>query len=263
MLDPHCYSETSSERERHDLILEHLHRVRDVARRIHRRLPPSVSLDDLASTGVVGLIAAIDRFDPSRGVTLKTYAEHKIRGAIFDSLRRLDWATRRQRKQARQIQAAVRVLEQLTKRPPAEEEIAARLNLSLDEYRQWQLQTSTLNFGTTKPAEIEHSEGGDLLRLVSNDADACPSAVFERNELRRILAAAVSGIPDIEQTILRLHYIGELKLREISKILGLHESRIYQLRSHAILRIRVYMAKRWPVGCFHKSGFGWSPEGGR
>jgi RNA polymerase sigma factor (sigma-70 family) len=77
MLDPHFYSETSPERERHDLILEHLHRVRDVARRIHRRLPRSVSLDDLASTGVVGLIAAIDRFDPSRGVTLKTYAEHR------------------------------------------------------------------------------------------------------------------------------------------------------------------------------------------
>ena len=83
--------------------------------------------------------------------------------------------------------------------------------------------------------------------------------MFERNELRRILAAAVSGIPDVEQTILRLHYIGELKLREISKILGLHESRIYQLRSHAIVRIRLYMAKRWPVGRL-PPGLGWSPR---
>src|SRR5581483_3352853 len=112
---------------REKLILEHLPQVKLIARRIHERLPVSVSLDDLISAGVVGLIAAIDRYDASHDVKLKTYAEYKIRGAILDSLRGLDWAPRQQRKRAKLIEAAIAALEQTHHRMPTEEEIAARL----------------------------------------------------------------------------------------------------------------------------------------
>src|ERR1700761_4226738 len=116
---------------REQLILDHLPQVKLIARRIHERLPVSVSLDDLISPGVVGLIAAIDRYDASHDVKLKTYAEYKIRGAILDSLRGLDWAPRQQRKRAKLIEAAIATLEQTHHRMPAEEEIAAFLGLSI------------------------------------------------------------------------------------------------------------------------------------
>src|ERR1700740_3595306 len=118
--------------ERERQILEHLPQVRLIARRIHDRLPETVSLDDLVSTGVVGLISAIDNFDPRHNVKLKTYAEYKIRGAILDSLRGLDWAPRQKRRKAKQIEAAVASAEQRLHRSPTEDEIAAELDIAID-----------------------------------------------------------------------------------------------------------------------------------
>ena len=124
------HTEEGTTAEREQLILEHLAQVRLIARRIHDRLPENVSLDDLISTGVVGLIAAVDNFDPAHGVQLKTYAEHKIRGAILDSLRELDWAPKNKRRRAKQIEAVIAMLEQRLGHAPAEEEIAAELKIS-------------------------------------------------------------------------------------------------------------------------------------
>src|SRR5690349_19398596 len=126
---------TASGRER--LILEHLPQVRLIARRIQERLPENVTLEDLVSTGVLGLISAIDNFDARHNVKLKTYAEYKIRGAILDSLRGLDWAPRKKRRKAKQIEAAIAVAEQRVQRAPTEEEIAAQLGIPLNEYHQW------------------------------------------------------------------------------------------------------------------------------
>src|ERR1700742_4710204 len=133
---------------REQLILEHLPQVKLIARRIHERLPVSVSLDDLISTGVVGLIAAIDRYDASHDVKLKTYAEYKIRGAILDSLRGLDWAPRQQRKRSKQIEAAIAELEQVLHRAPSEEEIAAHLRISMSEYHEWLVDIRGVNLGS-------------------------------------------------------------------------------------------------------------------
>src|SRR6185295_10291021 len=132
-MHPYQVVETSTE-ERERLIMEHLPQVRLIARRIHERLPESISLDDLISTGTIGLMSAIDRFDSSHNVKLKTYAEYKIRGAILDSLRGLDWAPRQQRKRTKQIEAAIAVIEQRVHRQPAEDEIAAELKASIEEY---------------------------------------------------------------------------------------------------------------------------------
>src|SRR5579862_7800880 len=131
--------------ERERLILEHLSQVRLIARRIQERLPESISLDDLISTGVIGLISAIDNFDPAHNVKLKTYAEYKIRGAILDSLRGLDWAPRQKRRKAKQIESAIAAAEQMVQRCPTEEEVAAELGVTLEEYHEWLVEIRGLN----------------------------------------------------------------------------------------------------------------------
>ncbi|MBI4874162.1 MAG: FliA/WhiG family RNA polymerase sigma factor [Acidobacteria bacterium] len=231
--------------ERERLILEHLPQVRLIARRIHERLPESVSLEDLISTGVVGLIAAIDHFDPGLNVKLKTYAEYKIRGAILDSLRGLDWAPRQQRKRSKQIDAAIAALEQRLKRSPGEDEIAAELGLSVAEYREWLVGMRGINLGSLERTTSDE-DGRDLLRFVSDDEDKWPERLLERSELERLLTEAIGKMPGVERTVLSLYYYEELTLREIAQVVRLHESRVSQLKSQGVLRLRAYLEKRWP-----------------
>ncbi len=232
--------------ERERLILEHLPQVRLIARRIHERLPESVNLDDLISTGTIGLIAAIDRFDSSHNVKLKTYAEYKIRGAILDSLRGLDWAPRQQRKRSKQIEAAISVAEQRLHRAPSEDEIASQLDVTLVEYHEWLVDIRGVNLGSLEVASPE-DEGRNLLEYVSDDEENWPSRLLERSELQKLLANAIEKMPSTERTVISLYYHEELTLREISKVVNLHESRVSQLKSQAILRLRSYMEKRWPM----------------
>jgi len=232
--------------ERERLILEHLPQVRLIARRIHERLPESVNLDDLISTGTLGLIAAIDRFDPNHNVKLKTYAEYKIRGAILDSLRGLDWAPRQQRKRSKQIEAAIACAEQRLHRTPTEEEIAAELDLSIEEYHEWLVDIRGVNIGSLETVSPD-GDGRSLLKYISDDEENWPSHLLEKSELQRVLAQAIEKMPHHERLVISLYYHEELTLREISKIVNLHESRISQLKSQAILRLRSYLQKRWPV----------------
>jgi RNA polymerase sigma factor FliA len=234
-----------SAEEREQLILDHLPQVRLIARRIHDRLPESVSLDDLVSTGIVGLISAIDHFDSSHNVKLKTYAEYKIRGAILDNLRGLDWAPRQQRRRSKQIEAAISAAEQRLKRCPSEEEIAKELGLNIVEYHEWLVEIRGLNLGSLENASGDE-DSRDLLKFVSDNEEEWPSLLLERSELKRLLAESISRMPGVEKTVLSFYYYEELTLREISKILKLHESRISQIKSQAILRLRSYMEKRWP-----------------
>jgi len=234
-----------SAEEREQLILDHLPQVRLIARRIHDRLPESVSLDDLVSTGIVGLISAIDHFDSSHNVKLKTYAEYKIRGAILDNLRGLDWAPRQQRRRSKQIEAAISAAEQRLKRCPNEDEIARELGLGIEEYHEWLVEIRGLNLGSLENASGDQ-DSRDLLKFVSDNEEEWPSLLLERSELQRLLADSISRMPRVEKTVLSFYYYEELTLREISKILKLHESRISQIKSQAILRLRSYMEKRWP-----------------
>jgi RNA polymerase sigma factor for flagellar operon FliA len=235
----------ASGEERERLILEHLPQVRLIARRIHERLPDSVSLDDLVSTGTLGLISAIDHFNPAHNVKLKTYAEYKIRGAILDSLRGLDWAPRQQRKKSKQIEAAIAAIEQRHHRSPTEEEIAQELGLSVDEYHEWLVAIRGLNMGRLESASPEE-DGRDLLRYISDDEENWPSRLLERAELEQLVRGAIERMPHVERTILNLYYHEELTLREISRVVRLHESRVSQLKSQAILRLRTFLEKRWP-----------------
>ena len=233
------------EAERESLILEHLPQVRLIARRIQERLPESVSLEDLVSAGVIGLISAIDNFDPSHNVKLKTYAEYKIRGAMLDSLRGLDWAPRQKRRQAKKIEAAISVIEQRVQRAPTEEEIAAELGIGLGEYHDWLVEIRGLNI-----ASLEHSageEGRELLQVLPDESEQLPSTILERAELERLLAEGIDSIPPMERTVLGLYYNEELTLREIAEVVNLHESRISQLKSQAILRLRSHLCRQWPL----------------
>jgi RNA polymerase sigma factor for flagellar operon FliA len=247
LTDQRCQDENLSIQDRERLILEHLPQVRRIARRVRRRLPANIALDDLVSSGILGLISAVDGFDPARRVTLAAYAERRIKGAILDSLRRLDWAPREQRKHAKQIAAAVAAAEQSLQRSPTEDEIATKLNLTIEHFRKWRTNIQGLTLLPLESAGSDYPKGHDLLRVVSDDPRRSPSALFERREVRHALADAVPGIPEAERTILGLHYSGGLSLAEISGILGLHRSRIAQLKVQAILRLRVSMAKYWPT----------------
>jgi len=219
--------------------------VRLIARRIQERLPDSISLDDLVSNGVLGLISAIDNFDPTHNVKLKTYAEYKIRGAILDGLRGLDWAPRQKRRKSKQIEAAIAVAEQRVQGPPTEEEIAAELEITLDEYHGWLVEIRGLNLASLEYASGDQSK--DLLHYLPDTSENLPSTLLERTELERLLASSIDLIPEIERTVLSLYYHEELTLREIAKVVNLHESRISQLKSQAILRLRSQLAEQWPA----------------
>jgi RNA polymerase sigma factor for flagellar operon FliA len=235
----------TSDDQREQLILQHQPQVRLIARRIQERLPENITLEDLVSTGVIGLIAAIDNFDPAHNVKLKTYAEYKIRGAILDSLRGLDWAPRQKRRQAKRIEAAIAQAEQRLQRTPTEDEIAAQLEISLEEYHEWLVEIRGLNI-----ASLEYTsgdQGKDMLHYLPDGDDNLPSTLLERSELERLLARGIDGIPPMERTVLGLYYTEELTLREIAQVVNLHESRISQLKSQAILRLRAHMAEQWPV----------------
>jgi RNA polymerase sigma factor for flagellar operon FliA len=243
-LAPVCHESVAALRER--LILEHMPQVRLIARRIQDRLPQHIGLEDLVSTGVLGLIAAIDNFDPGHNVKLKTYAEYKIRGAILDSLREMDWVPRQKRRKARQIETAVASAEQRLHRAPTEEETAAELRLSLEQLRDWVFEVHAVGIGErVSPPAGEDARG--IIEAVPDTEDNLPSTLLERHELRRVLEDAIRKIPPIEQMVLRLYYRQGMTLRQIAQIVRVHESRISQLKTQAILRLRTRMRKTWPV----------------
>jgi RNA polymerase sigma factor for flagellar operon FliA len=235
---------TSEEREQ--MILDHLPQVRLIARRIHERLPEHIHIDDLISAGTLGLISAVDNFDSSQNVLLKTYAEYRIRGAILDSLRGMDFAPRQKRRQARQIEAAMASSEQRLGRAASEEEIAGELSLTVEEYREWLVELEHVQIG-----EFDLPPGPSqaaVLRKLADVHEHLPSVVLERAELERLLGRSIGNLPKVERTVLALYYHEELNLREIAGIMDLHLSRISQLKSQAVLRLRAAMQKRWPAG---------------
>jgi RNA polymerase sigma factor for flagellar operon FliA len=231
--------------EREQLILEHMPQVRLIARRIHERLPGTISLDDLVSTGVVGLISAIDRYDATQAVKLKTYAEYKIRGAILDSLRQMDWAPRQQRRRARLIESAVQQLEQTSGRPPLENEVADFLGIDVDEYRQWLNDTHLLSVGSLDATRDE--PGSEMVNQISDTEQHWPSQLLEHSELQRLLVQAVERLPHPERTVLSLYFLEELTLREIAAVMEVHESRVSQLKTQGVARLRSHLDRCWPT----------------
>lgn len=238
--------ETRTAQEREELILAHLPQVNWIASRIHEKLPPSVQLDDLISAGVIGLMAAVDNFDPSHNASLKTYAEYKIRGAILDSIRGLDGVPTHRRKYVKQVQSAIAAAEQRLKRTPSEEEIAAELGISLAEYQQWMLDLRAVSIGSLDV--IENSDDVALLKFIADDSQLTPDQTLQQSELEGVIARGIEKMPENERTVLSLYYQEELNFREIASVMGLHITRISQLRAQGILRLRGYIEHKWPAG---------------
>jgi RNA polymerase sigma factor for flagellar operon FliA len=231
--------------ERERLILDHLSNVRWIAMRIHEKISGAVSLEDLISSGVIGLIHAVDSYDPKYNVKLKTYAEHRIRGAILDSIRGLDGIPAHKRKQLKYIEAAIAAAEQRLQRVPSEEEIAAEMNLSLAEYQDALAEVRAVSLGSLDEVTDGFSEA-KLLRYVADNEEGQPGIILERAELENLVADAVTKMPRLERTILTLYFKEEQNLQEIGEILGIHTTRVCQLKSQAVLRLRAYVSKKWP-----------------
>src|SRR5580658_8314 len=236
---------TRAAAEREGLILDHLSNVRWIAIRIHEKIGGAVSLDDLVSAGTIGLINAVDSYDPSYNVKLATYAEHRIRGAILDSIRGLDGVPTHKRKRLKEIEAAVSSAEQRLQRVPGEEEIAAELDMPLAEYQSALAELRGISLGSLDEVTDGYSES-KFLRYLAHDEENQPSRILERAELEKLLADAVNKMPKQERTILTLYYKEEQNLHEIAEIMGLHTTRVCQLKAQAVVRLRAYVSKKWP-----------------
>lgn len=238
---------SGSPEERERLILEHLPSVRWLALRVHEKIGGAVSLDDLISAGTIGLIQAVDAFDPGCNVKLKTFAEYRIRGAILDSIRGLDGIPAHKRKRLKEIESAILAVEHRLQRAPTEEEVAAELKISLAEYQESLSELRGVTLGSLDEVSDGFSES-KLLRFVAQDEDSQPSRILERAELKNLLADGINKMPKQEKIILSLYYQDQQNLQEIAEILGLHTTRVCQLKSQAVLRLRAYMLKKWPAG---------------
>ena len=244
MMQP-AYYVCSATEDRQRLIMDHLPQVRWIAAQIHERLPSSVLEEDLVSAGILGLIAAVDNFDHSRNTSLRTYAEYKIRGAILDSIRGLDGIPAHQRKRSKDVQAAMAAAERRLNSTPSEEDIAGELGISLEEYRQTLLDVRGVSIGALETISRD-GVSVSLLRYVADREELSPGWTLERQALEAVLAEGIESMPKIERTVISLYFLEELTLVEIGRVLELHASRVSQLKSQAILRLRSFMQKRWP-----------------
>ncbi len=227
--------------ERDRLLLEQVPQVRYIARRIHDRLPPHVQLDDLVQAGILGLIEALHKFDPSRNVELKSYAKHRIQGAILDSLRELDWSPRPLRRKARQLEQAHQRLRARFARPATEPEIALELGMDLKELQRLQGDLRGLDLGSLQE---ELGEGGQDYGPRTPHATRQDEEPFSRclqGEVRVLLSEAISDLPPRERQVLALYYYEELTMKEVGAVLGVGEARVSQIHSAALVRLRARM----------------------
>jgi RNA polymerase sigma factor FliA len=235
------YKRTSDPRLRDRLILTYAPLVKYVAGRLGTGLPAHVEEGDLVSYGLIGLMNAIERFDPGRDTKFETYAISRIKGSIIDELRSLDWVPRSVRSRAREIERAIAELEHRLHRPPTDEEIAKQLGVSDDEFQDSLTQISRSSVAALDELWTISSSGGDTVSLIDTLQDPNaddPSAEMTRTEMREVLAGAIGKLPERERTVITLYYYEELTLREIGEVLGVTESRVSQLHTKAILRIK-------------------------
>lgn len=225
---------------RDKLVMEHVGLVKAMASRLAHRLPSQVEVSELISVGVLGLIDAAGRFKPALGVPFDAFARRRIHGAMLDSLRGLDWAPRALRKMRRDVDSAMGRLRTELRREPDSAEIAAALEVSEPEYDRMLDQLRSADLASIRQASA-NGEGQSAWEVAIEPAEG-PHARFEREELRGLLARAVAQLPDRERQILALYYEEELTLAEIGEVIGVGESRVSQLRTQAVARLRSSLA---------------------
>jgi len=230
------FSSLSAE-EREQMLLEHMPSVRYIARRIRERLPQHVEVDDLISAGVIGLMDAFNKFDTRKNVQFKSYAQFRIRGAILDSLRDLDWSPRELRRKGRAIEEAVSTLTGQLGRAPSEPEIAAEMQMTLENFQLLLGDLKGLEIGTLH-TERNEDAGDDEINYIPGPEQDDPFLQCMKSEMRGRLAEAIEELPEREKLVLSLYYFEELTMKEIGMAIGVVESRVSQIHSAAVLRLR-------------------------
>jgi len=223
------------------LIISYSPLVKYVAGRLSSGLPQTVDTADLVSYGIFGLIDAIEKFDPERGIKFETYAIARIKGAIIDELRAMDWVPRSVRSRARDFEAAYIALENRFKRVPSDNEIAREMGVSAQELRAILTKlsyTSVISFEEMWSAGADHDDRMDPFGSIPDETADDPVHMLESAELKEILAGAIDRLPDREKTVIALYYYEGLTLKEIGSVLGVTESRVSQMHTKAVLRLR-------------------------
>jgi RNA polymerase sigma factor for flagellar operon FliA len=227
--------------ERERLLLDQLPQVRYIARRIHDRLPPHVQMDDLVQAGILGLIEALHKYDPSKNVELKSYAKHRIQGAILDSLRELDWSPRPLRKKARQLEQAHQRLRARLSRPATEPEVALELGIDLKELHRLQADLRGLDLGSLQEEFGAGGQDYESRTPHTGNATEEPFSKCLQGEVKELLSQAIGELPPRERQVLALYYYEELTMKEVGAVLGVGEARVSQIHSAALVRLRARM----------------------
>ncbi|MCL2875434.1 MAG: RNA polymerase sigma factor FliA [Betaproteobacteria bacterium] len=221
------------------LVVSYAPLVKRLAYQMMSRLPASVEVEDLIQNGMMGLLDAINRFEEGMGAQFETYAVQRIRGAMLDGLREADWAPRSTRRDMRRIEAAISMLEQKNGSPPSESEIAGHLGLELSEYQR--MLQDARGHQLIYFDDFSSEEGEDYLERHFGQTDANPLALLEDADAKAKLVEAIQNLPEREKMVMALYYDEDLNLREIGEILNVTESRVCQLHSQAVARLRALM----------------------
>jgi len=231
------------DQERERLLMQQLPQVRYIARRIHDHLPRHVLLDDLVHAGVLGLIDALQKFDAEKHVQFGSYAKFRIRGAILDSLREMDWSPRDLRRKSRRLEEAYNKLRSEIGRNPNEPELAAELGMGLRDLQVLLGEIDGLEVGSLRILSPRDGKEEDLCEYLPNEADETPLILCLRSEMKQILANAIEELPQKEQQVLVLYYYQELTMKQVGAVLGVGESRVSQIHSVAVVRLRARLGE--------------------
>ncbi len=236
-----------SKKAREELIMKYSPLVQYVANRLAGRLPPNITAEDLIGPGIIGLIDAVEKFDPAKKIRFKTYAEFRIRGAMLDELRSLDWVPRSVRKKATELEKTIEKLEAEFGRPPEDEEIASAMNLSMTEYYKLLDKTRGVTFLDIEAIRrrMPDSSDDDLFDLIADDGESDPFDKLNLKEVKDILVECIKTLPEKEKLVVSLYYFEELTMKEIGEIMGYTESRISQMHTKAVMRMRAHMSEHF------------------
>ncbi len=223
-------------RDKNALAREFLPLVKRIAYHMMTRLPASVEVDDLIQAGLMGLMDAADRYDSEQGAHFETYATQRVRGAMLDELREADWASRNVRRAGRQIESAMHILQQRHQRPPSEQEIAEEMGLDIHAY--FDLLNDARGAQLVYYEDLHEGDGDDFLERFADRGHQAPFDVLSSAHFKKALAQAVGILPEREKQLMGMYYEQEMNFKEIGAVLGVSESRVCQLHSQAITRLR-------------------------
>jgi RNA polymerase sigma factor for flagellar operon FliA len=227
-------------KERDEFITRYAPLIRTVAGRLAMRLPSHIDQDDLMSAGIMGLLDAMEKYDPTKGVAFKSYAESRIRGAMLDELRSMDWVPRSVRKNARRLDTAYGAVERRKMQPATDEEVAQELNIDLESFYRMLDETRGVSlFNEEDIGELmAHKKVGTLWEVFQGSTGFDPIAELDLAELKQVVATAIDALSENERLVISLYYYEDLTMKEIGEVIGYTESRISQLHSKALARLR-------------------------